>query len=666
MQEFGSQTSGSERNEQIIVTGHKFEKTGKYGILVPIVLAGVFTTLYAMAHVRGQYAGVLPWDWGIEWIAPGYIPAGGMFLGFFVISPLFRILTRGKMQLGSKSMVIFYNALMLGISIVSGFVMMRIMTMMGLQFLSLQDNQMYQGALDLFSRLVIPKDMETVMNFYFGGTSVPWREWLLPIITWTIIYGIFYFVLQCIAVLVRRQWTDYEHLQFPIAQAVMAPVEKEGGNITFRNKFFVVGFVISAGITLVNTLHARFPAVPWINLGVLGDMFRRAMSGSDYEAAFTVWPQFQFLIDPMWVGMGYFVRLDLLFSIWFFHFAQYGLNMVLLRIGVLDGYRFPQRIQQFIVGSTAFGIFLFWQLRHQLKLIVVKALKGKKDGVTDDSNEPFSYRTAVFGLIGGFVALVVIARVLLHANPLYVSLFMAATFLIALAIGRMRSEAGLGWNGGADSGGVFMFLMRESMGVTSMGLPTVAGLGYLENMSRSYMLSSVATALEGMKMCDSVGISRRRFIKLMWFMFIISTFAGFATILPYIYSVGANGFSDHSQIIATGGHQWTIYDLKFDRGPSLFWALSQLFYFVFTGFLAIMHSAFMWWPFHPMGYVAGAASFSWMFVGGFFVAWLVKSLVLRYGGGKIYQSSKPLFVGLVVGEVIIKFLGIIIGVLEHI
>lgn len=55
-----------------------------------------------------------------------------------------------------------------------------------------------------------------------------------------------------------------------------------------------------------------------------------------------------------------------------------------------------------------------------------------------------------------------------------------------------------------------------------------------------------------------------------------------------------------------------------------------------------------------------------MFVGGFFVAWLVKFLVLRYGGGKIYQSAKPLFVGLVVGEVIIKFLGIIIGVLEHV
>lgn len=604
MQEFKSQTISSDRKKQSPAAKQKVDKTGIQGFLIPLLLAGVFTTLYAMAHVRGQYAGVLPWDWGVEWIAPGYVPAGGMFLGIFVISPILRVLTRGRVQFSSKSLVTFYNALMFGISIVSGFVMMRIMTVMGLQFLSLQDSQMYQGALDLFGRLVIPKDMEAVMNFYFGGASVPWSEWILPIITWTVIYGIFYFVLQCIVVLVRRQWTDYEHLQFPIAQAVMAPLEKENTDITFRNTFFLVGFVISAGITLVNTLHSRFPAIPWINMGILGDMFRRGMSGSDYEAAFTVWPQFQFFVDPMWVGMGYFVRLDLLFSIWFFHFAQYALNMVLLRIGVLDGYRFPQRMQQFIIGATAFGIFLFWQLRHQLKLIIVRAFKGRNDTITHDADEPFSYRTAVFGLVGGFVALVAIARVLLHANPLYVTLFMAVTFLIALAIGRMRSEAGLGWNGGADSSGVFMFMMRESMGVTPMGLPTVAGLGYLENISRSYMLSSVATALEGMKMCDSVGISRKRFIKLMWLMFIISTVAGFATILPYIYSVGANGFSDHSQIIATGGHQWTIYDLKLDRGPSLFWALCQLFYFVFTGFLAIMHSAFMWWPFHPMGYVA--------------------------------------------------------------
>ena len=34
----------------------------------------------------------------------------------------------------------------------------------------------------------------------------------------------------------------------------------------------------------------------------------------------------------------------------------------------------------------------------------------------------------------------------------------------------------------------------------------------------------------------------------------------------------------------------------------------------------------------------------------FLVGWAVKGLVVRFGGGKVYQQLKPLFVGIIAGE----------------
>jgi len=70
----------------------------------------------------------------------------------------------------------------------------------------------------------------------------------------------------------------------------------------------------------------------------------------------------------------------------------------------------------------------------------------------------------------------------------------------------------------------------------------------------------------------------------------------------------------------------------------------------FTTFLAWMRTQYTWWPFSPLAF---ALSGSWsMIVFWFpiFVAWLIKSAVLRYGGMKTYSRLQPFFLGLVLGE----------------
>ena len=70
----------------------------------------------------------------------------------------------------------------------------------------------------------------------------------------------------------------------------------------------------------------------------------------------------------------------------------------------------------------------------------------------------------------------------------------------------------------------------------------------------------------------------------------------------------------------------------------------------FSLFLMMMRMRFLFWPFHPAGYVV-ATSFS---VRGFwfsiFVGWLAKTIVLRLGGGKTHRILTPFFLGLILGE----------------
>jgi hypothetical protein len=62
---------------------------------------------------------------------------------------------------------------------------------------------------------------------------------------------------------------------------------------------------------------------------------------------------------------------------------------------------------------------------------------------------------------------------------------------------------------------------------------------------------------------------------------------------------------------------------------------------------------FFWWPLHPAG-ILMALTYDqvgkwWL---GFFVAWLVKVLAQRWGGAKGINFFKPIFIGIVVGDVL--------------
>ena len=67
------------------------------------------------------------------------------------------------------------------------------------------------------------------------------------------------------------------------------------------------------------------------------------------------------------------------------------------------------------------------------------------------------------------------------------------------------------------------------------------------------------------------------------------------------------------------------------------------------GFLTFMSQRFLWWPLHYIGFPIAdtyVMQYAWFSI---FIAWFIKSLILRYGGPLAYRRSIPFFIGLILG-----------------
>jgi hypothetical protein len=68
--------------------------------------------------------------------------------------------------------------------------------------------------------------------------------------------------------------------------------------------------------------------------------------------------------------------------------------------------------------------------------------------------------------------------------------------------------------------------------------------------------------------------------------------------------------------------------------------------------LAALRARFLWWPLHPIGYMAANSwGMHWNW-GSFTLGWLIKALLLRYGGLRAFRAAVPFFIGLVVGDML--------------
>jgi hypothetical protein len=85
---------------------------------------------------------------------------------------------------------------------------------------------------------------------------------------------------------------------------------------------------------------------------------------------------------------------------------------------------------------------------------------------------------------------------------------------------------------------------------------------------------------------------------------------------------------------------------------------------VLAGFLWYLCIIFPRWPLHPVGILLSTTFYGREAWPSIFLGWIIKIVLVRYGGSRLYRNAKPFFLGLIVGEVFAAvFWGIIPAVL---
>jgi hypothetical protein len=80
---------------------------------------------------------------------------------------------------------------------------------------------------------------------------------------------------------------------------------------------------------------------------------------------------------------------------------------------------------------------------------------------------------------------------------------------------------------------------------------------------------------------------------------------------------------------------------------------------------AFLRARFSKWPFHPIIFLVWLTYPASQFWASFLLGWAVKGLIVRFGGGKVYQKMKPFMVGIIAGELIVGLLFMIFGALYY-
>jgi hypothetical protein len=599
--------------------------------------------------------------------APAAWPLTVLFLGAGLISlPALR-----RIGLTRRELLTVHAAMLVATPLLGSGVLFFVLSSVVSYYYFARAFTTWEAFLPLIPPWFAPSSPLAVEGYFTGRAAVPWGEWALPLAAWSSFMICLFGARFCLLALVQKHWIRNERLTVPLAEVPLKMVEQSGSGKAGRltcNKLFWIGLAAAFVFSFLTNISSWIPAMPSMPSSFI--VMQRQVVGP-----LAALGQLQIILTPWLIALAYIVPKEISFTIWTVWLAKLGIAMLAINFGADPraaddwwSHDFPAPFDQVTGAVLVLSVWVLWRARgHLTRALRIAFTRQPRES---DADEPVSYRWALIGLVVCLVWMVVFLA-LAGCRPIFALLYVALIVGAGFSYARICAETA--FDPTTDYIQEIGLMPTGARGLLPRELIANFAMWWAYSPFPSQVISVCnMNALTSFKIGDAAGVPLRRLTRLLLVGFLIALGAGTVYMLDGLYRVGFNATyagrvnSFPGWVFPLEG-EWVFSSLATPSGP----AWDGLAWFGLGAatlvFIAWMRLRFLWWPFHPVGYILGLSILVDEGCGQspFFIAWLAKSLVLKYGGLRLYQQTLPIAIGLIIGDVLNRSLWNVISLVTH-
>jgi hypothetical protein len=513
---------------------------------------------------------------------------------------------------------------------------------------------------------------------WISPAKIAWREWSGPAVFWIPYVVLIIVFAMSLTRVMHRQWSRNELLSYPIAQVAEALVISRSRRMlpdVCYSRSFWAGFAVTAFIFLMNGLHSKYPlwvAVPmeFEHRDLVKDFpFLSRYCGTEAYSFFRGW------VWPFAVSIAVLVPTEISLTCWLGYVLMIlgaGFHFLFTGDAVTSGDQHNIQIGMYL---AAVGVILYLGRREYVSIARLALTPWRAKGHTL-AGAAMACRVFLISFAGLWVMLIIAGLDWVIAFALVCG-FSALVILAA----RITAEVGMPWL--ANFNGMARLLAVQTLGPVAMGpqaLIIVATIGGAMDFDTSNTVAAQETTLGKLKERLESNRSRRLVNLAIYIGLACTLVAGVFLTLWDNYSFGAqiegtartmlatsmtNASREVNRLEAEGGAQKS-QDTKGVR--KLFLAKTEARFWRFaaygTGIIlmcTLMRLRFAWWPIHPIPFLLTNTWALSRLYHSFFIGWAIKAAILRIAGGEFYARSRPFFIGLIMGQLVMGITMILVA-----
>jgi hypothetical protein len=515
-----------------------------------------------------------------------------------------------------------------------------------------------------------------------GFDRVPWNAWTTPMAAWLPLLFLSAAASICLGLIVHRQWSVHERLQYPIAEFTRSLVEGgthapgQGAGSLFRSRLFWIGLGVVLAIRVMNGIWVWYPdrmiQIPLtFDFGPVGQKWPRI--ARTFTIMFLQWPQ----ICPVAIAFCFFLSSEISLTLGLSLLMYAPVALILIERGVdvstdyeIGGIEGWQRAGSYVAMGLVLlyiGRRYYWDVLRRAVWPVGRAGDAARPGA--DGSVAWAARIFLLSVIA-----MIVAVTLMGLDWPVAALTILLMLLTFVCVSRISAETGLffvqpGWQPFG-----FLLALFGPLAIGPQGVIISAMVCNVLCVDQS--MAVMPYFVNGLKVCGDLRVQPAR---AGWSAMGIYV-AGVCLAVPLVLWANYNyGFSTRS------GYSWYWYrriptvpfraaepminTLKASNRLEESQDLSPLQrlaniqpapHFLAAagaGFAAVLVFMFLrlrftWWPLHPVMFLVWTTWPIQMFGASFLLGWALKVAVTRLGGTRLHNRCKPLMIGMVAGELL--------------